>query len=329
MSTRNLKNPLLFIAFLCLCSLVMAQSPKDMKALAMYNKAETAYQSELYEEALDDINQAETILGKTNSKILYLKVNILNQLAKIDNTKVVPLKRAINQFYQLTDQSTYPSQKYMDIVNIELDLNKKLKEEEDAYAKLKDSQDPEVYNTFLQKYPYSKHFNEVKEKYDRLSAELKDKQQKEFVANWKQKNIPLLNSLQKKQKITKNAGFVLLGGGVVMLISGLIALPPKVTDTYGETQRGTLYTSWEYEPYTMEYYPVTQIDRGHVRAAVTVMGIGTVSLIAGGILELVSSDYHTRINKIKKDAAINNISLTLAPASFAPSTLCLGFQLKF
>jgi hypothetical protein len=146
---------------------------KNLQAIAYYNKAETAFNNAMYEEALDYVKQAELTLGSTNSKLLYLKIQTLNLLAKINPEKTTELKRSIAQFYQYTDQSSYPAEKYLNITTIEIELKEQErmlkeqeKQEEADFLKAKNTAGLDEFIAFAAKYPNSKYMVQLKEKSD-------------------------------------------------------------------------------------------------------------------------------------------------------------------
>lgn len=71
---KNILSFVLFFSFYCM----LAQN--DMKARIEYEEAEKAFSEQNYSLAYDKIKMVEQLLGKTNSKVLYLRIQIENQL---------------------------------------------------------------------------------------------------------------------------------------------------------------------------------------------------------------------------------------------------------
>ena len=169
-------NCFLLIVSLLFSVPILAQDKDDI-AKALYAKAESSYTSEKYDEALKYLNDCESTLGSTNSKILYLKVNALNKLYIISGENLAGLKFALDNFFEITDKSTYPSEKYSDIVNIKIDLPSQIKEREQiaeqqpAYSKLKTSNSKAEFEEFFRKYPKSKYDKELHLLYNLIVAD--------------------------------------------------------------------------------------------------------------------------------------------------------------
>ena len=147
---------------------------KDEVAKALYAKAESSYTSEKYDEALKYLNDCENTLGSTNSKILYLKINILNNIYSKNGEHLSGLKFALDKFFEVTDKSVYPAEKYSDIVNIKIELADKIKEQEQMqveYIKLKKSTSASEFESFFKKYPASSYEAELRIIYDKLQSE--------------------------------------------------------------------------------------------------------------------------------------------------------------
>ena len=148
----------------------LAQDKNDI-AKALYAKAESSYTSEKYDVALKYLNDCENTLGSTNSKILYLKVNALNNLFIEDKKYLPELNTALSKFFEVTDKTTYPEEKYSEIINIKLDIPDKTKKREElysAYSKLKSSNNTGEFEDFFKKYPSSKYEEELRILYDKL-----------------------------------------------------------------------------------------------------------------------------------------------------------------
>lgn len=96
---------------------------KDAIAKAHYINAEDLFNKgslKDYDLCITELQKAETELGNSNSKILYLKVKALYELAVAN--KIVSyinlLDQAIKHFFEITNSTNYPEEKYMEIVHI-------------------------------------------------------------------------------------------------------------------------------------------------------------------------------------------------------------------
>jgi hypothetical protein len=114
-----------FIAISLSCILVsnIYAQDKSSQAQNAYLQAEELFNNKNYNSALEQINAAENFLEKTNSKILYLKIQILNAQFSSSPAPYVPLKNALTQFFQITDKNNYPQEKYIEILRLQSDLS--------------------------------------------------------------------------------------------------------------------------------------------------------------------------------------------------------------
>ena len=161
-----------FFVILCLSFIQVKAQDKGDIAKALFTRAENSYSSEKYEDALQYLNDCEKNLGSTNSRILYLKINVLNSLFIKSGTYLPDLKTAIDKFFEVTDKHIYPEEKYSDIVNIKIDIDAKKDIERTIYTKLKSSTDRKEFEEFFQKYPTSKYEAELKLIYNKLPLDV-------------------------------------------------------------------------------------------------------------------------------------------------------------
>ena len=207
MATFLIKIKIALVVFLSISFVSRAQD-KNTQAIVYYNKAETAYNGASYEDALNYLTKAETLLGASNSKILYLKVKTLDLLSKIDASRIKELQRAIAQFFQNVDQVTYPKDKYIEITTIDIDLKDRLGSEDEDYKKIRDFNNVNELENYLTKHPTSKYDGALRPKYDSL----KQKQPSQGHAmgpgndQWVNEFLPVYTGYmeQKKGKMSHN-----------------------------------------------------------------------------------------------------------------------------
>lgn len=156
-----MKKTIALLTVLLFTVCAFAQDNSDI-AIALFQKAENAYNIADYETALSSLKRAEQTLGSTNTKILYLKIKTLDMLAKVDGNSATDLQLTLSTFFKLADKNTYPQYKYSEMVIIKVDLMQKLQEEEDAYLKAKNSKIVSDYNAFFSQYPTSRYVQELK-----------------------------------------------------------------------------------------------------------------------------------------------------------------------
>ncbi|MBS1920771.1 MAG: hypothetical protein JST17_11005 [Bacteroidetes bacterium] len=121
---------------------------KDIEAQMHYTSAEDKYSKggiQNYEDCFEELGKAESILGKTNSKILYLKIKALSSIAKLNETYYsydtyyyYDIDTCLKTFFNITDAKSYPVEKYTEILNIKDLFQKRGKYfKEDAFVKFK------------------------------------------------------------------------------------------------------------------------------------------------------------------------------------------------
>ena len=178
---------LLFLLFTVL-ALTMNGQDKNMQATVYYSKAESAYNSGAYDEAVNNLKQAENVLGQTNPKILYLLIQSMNHLCKTSPLRIPEIKTALVKFFQIVDQKNYPYEKYLEVTTIDIDLKEleqKLVEKEKMelpfFQRVRASNDDIMLDSFITIYPNSKYLPELR---DRINA-LEQKKQEQKAAELK------------------------------------------------------------------------------------------------------------------------------------------------
>lgn len=98
---------------------------KEVEAQYHYTQAESLYDKDQFVEAYQSLFECEKILGKTNSKILYLKIKSMDKIGidlennfRHDTTLNNALRKEIKTFFEITDVNKYPKEKYFDIIEI-------------------------------------------------------------------------------------------------------------------------------------------------------------------------------------------------------------------
>ncbi len=125
------------------------------EARALYNKAEDLLNDGNSTEALKKIINVEKLLGSPNSKTLYLKVKIFNNLAQVNWVFVDSTISAIKIFFDKTDKNSFPSEKYFDIANISIDIKDKKQLYEDKFNELSIPNQIDYSSTFASLKPNS------------------------------------------------------------------------------------------------------------------------------------------------------------------------------
>lgn len=302
---------------------VAAQSTTDLQAIALYNKAELAFNNTAYEEALDYIKEAEELLGRSNSKILYLKIQTLDLLFKIDMKRAQPLEQAIAKFYSITNRNNYPQEKYMRVATIELELQERLAAEKSDFEKLKSSDEVSEYETFFSNYPGSSYEAQLKSGYNNALEKQKLIQQKVFEQNWKTKNLPLIKNYTRKGTAEVVTGAMLFSlGSAAAILGGLNyatkngeEIIPKYNWTYYE--HIDLYVK-ENDTHFKEVFFISSVS------------IGAAAALTGVILMPIGARHFKLAKKLRKEGRNQNIEISFVPELNPQlNNVGMGLNLKF
>lgn len=186
----KLKFYKLLLPFTLLCNMALAQD-KNTEATVYYGKAEEDYNNGQYKSALDEIKSAENLLGSTNPRLLYLKIEAYDKLVPADWSFTEYERAALGDFFNTVDKAKYPKEKYLEITNLSIDLKDKMTRYEQDYTVVSGSNNLSDYTAFFAKYPNSKHAKELKPGYDELVSEQqkekKDKDEADRIAEQKRK----------------------------------------------------------------------------------------------------------------------------------------------
>jgi formylglycine-generating enzyme required for sulfatase activity len=117
------------LIFLLFPATLSAQDVRDV-ALAYYQRAEEAYNGGNYQRALDNVLQAEAVLGKSSAALLYLKVKSRVALFKANPvlTDTAVINETFKAFFTVTDKHNDPKRRYQEILNLKLDFHDWVKE---------------------------------------------------------------------------------------------------------------------------------------------------------------------------------------------------------
>jgi hypothetical protein len=164
----------------------------DSLARKSFEMAEHAYVNGQYKETVDFLKYAETYSGGANSRSLYLKIKALDQLSNSTPSYLHALQSALDRFFEATDKSIYPHDKYQEIssimnqrkgtsspakgqpnVNMTSPSGKNAQEAAD-YDKAVKANTLEAYKEFLDTYSYTPHYGDVQRRYDELVQDQKE-----------------------------------------------------------------------------------------------------------------------------------------------------------
>jgi len=153
----RLKTILAFVLFFSGILITCAQS-KDILAKSAMLNADEAYSKGDYSKCLKHLKDAEINLGKSNSRIQYLKVKSLMALGTDDfNNKTLWLQAdtALKVFFEVTPENGYVPEKYEEMLFAVSNVKTKIAEIETAeqlfkqlkFGSVTDSRDGKTYKT--------------------------------------------------------------------------------------------------------------------------------------------------------------------------------------
>lgn len=164
----------------------------DSLARKSFEMAEHAFANGQYKETVDFIKYAEIYSGGANSRSLYLKIKALDQLSNSTPSYLPSLQSALDRFFEVTDKSVYPQDKYQEMasimnqrkgsaspskaqpnVNMTAPSGKNAQEAAD-YDKAVKANTLEAYKEFLDTYSYTPHYGDVQRRYDDLVQDQKE-----------------------------------------------------------------------------------------------------------------------------------------------------------
>ncbi len=125
-----MKKVIFFLFTLLVVNHSFSQSVED-EAQALYQKAEDAYENKQYHDCEDNLQKTWKLLASPNPKILYLWIKNTDDALKSgvfsnnlkNNQQQLQL---LTTFFQMVDKNNYPHDKYLELVNIKLDVEGKI-----------------------------------------------------------------------------------------------------------------------------------------------------------------------------------------------------------
>jgi uncharacterized protein (TIGR02145 family) len=179
----SLKTIFCILFLFCTMALTHAQTKEKLAQVSM-QAAEEAFSAEKYTECFFYLKEVETNLGKTNSRVQYLKVKAL-----INTAKWKEAETELKLFFDITPENEPSAEKYEEMVvavrkikkiieeielrkkeeetnarNAALEAEKKVRLEEEEYKRALDLKTLHGYAHYLEKYPNGKYKAEADEK---------------------------------------------------------------------------------------------------------------------------------------------------------------------
>ncbi len=132
---------LLYIAPFCL----LAQK-SETEAMAAYLLSEESYATGDYSAAIKFLEKAEEKLGGTNSKLLFLKIQIETELYKKDKSYYDRIMRTISDFQTAPDIRNFNKDKVLEIVKMKMAMESQREEQMRVTKKLREEREKNEAN---------------------------------------------------------------------------------------------------------------------------------------------------------------------------------------
>lgn len=120
-----MKNNLFYLFLFLICN-ISVYSQNDVKARIEFEEAEKAINDKDYTSSIQRLIEAEKLLGKTNTKILYLKVICQNEIIKsepyADFEMLVDIRKNCDLFMKMSDKKSDLYDKYKEVYKIKQGL---------------------------------------------------------------------------------------------------------------------------------------------------------------------------------------------------------------
>jgi|SRR5690554_3172212 len=149
-----MKKTILITAFLFSFVFAYAQN-KEVDAIAAFQIAEESFENQNYTDALRYVSDAQSILGKANGKMLYLKIQILEELSKTNPDYLFEQRSAITEFENIADKEQFSQEKRIAIAKKKIFLKDEIEafQENEKKQMLADLQNQPVIEKFFTMFP--------------------------------------------------------------------------------------------------------------------------------------------------------------------------------
>ncbi|HRE50110.1 MAG TPA: hypothetical protein PK339_01725 [Flavitalea sp.] len=208
----------IFLLIWC-CSLLFASAinaqDNSSRAENAYFKAEEFFSNNDYGSALTQLAEAERLLGATNPKIMYFKIQILRSQFLQSSNNYPLLRGSINRFFEIVNKETFSPEKYREIIRLQSDLDDFKRSDSIASARLLENGGLAALNDYLSKTPNT--FNFVK-----LDQKRRELQKEQDLINAKNELTKRLAELDDELSAARGKSFrKRYWGGMAFAIGGL------------------------------------------------------------------------------------------------------------
>lgn len=159
---KRMQRGMLLLIYCCSLFFTIGVYAQDKSALAenAYFRAEEFFSNNDYGNALIQLAEAERLLGSTNPKIMYFKIQVLKSQFLQSSNNYPLLRNSISRFFEITNKETFSPEKYREIIRLQSDLDDFKKSDSIASMRLLENGDLSALNNYLSKTPNT--FNFVK-----------------------------------------------------------------------------------------------------------------------------------------------------------------------
>lgn len=117
-----MKKTFLFLLFMIIIIINIYAQDNSTEAIAAYQIAEESYEKGDFPTALRFLETAKKNLGTTNSKLMYLKIQIEMELYKTDKNLYEQMMKSINQFQTAPDIKNFNKDKVLEVMKLKMML---------------------------------------------------------------------------------------------------------------------------------------------------------------------------------------------------------------
>jgi len=170
---KRVRNAILLLIYCCSLFFTAGVYAQDKSSLAenAYFRAEEFFSNNDYGNALIQLAEAERLLGSTNPKIMYFKIQVLKAQFLQSSNNYPLLRNSISRFFEITNKETFSSEKYREIIRLQSDLDDFKRSDSIASARLLESGGLSALNNYLSKTPNTFNFVKLDQKRQQLQKE--------------------------------------------------------------------------------------------------------------------------------------------------------------
>ncbi len=311
----KLLQKLMFVPALLLLATISAKCQNE-EANQQYLAAEQQFSNNDFIKTVALIEAAETTSASTSSKWLYLKIKALNELYLSSAANGQKMKLALEKFQTITDQATFPEEKYQEIQSIGEAFKQYMTNDRNSFLVAKSKMAYDAIRGHMTKFPGTFY----KQQLDSVSTVL---QSRDMIEQRKANEIKFNELTKQASALRGKAAGKSVSGTVWLLVSlgGLGYCGLEAYNNYSKMSDIDEITSPTDEQLEMR-------DKYFTKSII----YGSAALLSGCIGLPVAFGKYKKAKNFRKEA--NNLTqkaegykVTLSPY-VNPSVMALGFTAK-